>query len=116
MNLLHGIPPEVYTAYFRRTEGPGRPLETSFGATVCAEDPNWEDKKVRRLSEMAVHTLARNVLLSLTRFCKIHEIHGYLQVLYPQAEYQPVPKRQGSSALPRPTQHQGTDQVHRRED
>lgn len=61
MNLLHGIPPEVYNAYFKYS-GTGigaRPLEKVEGALVCAEDPFWEDSDVPRLSELAVRTLAK---------------------------------------------------------
>ena len=61
MNLLHGIPPEVYSAYFKYTVGGSgaRPLEKVNGAVVCAEDPFWEDSEVPRLSELAVKTLAK---------------------------------------------------------
>ena len=61
MNLLHGIPPEVYNAYFKSTvTGTGsRPLQKVDGAVVCAEDPFWEDSDVPRLSELAVKTLAK---------------------------------------------------------
>ena len=65
MNLLHGIPPEVYSAYFKYTGGVtgggagARPLEKVGGAVVCAEDPFWEDSDVPRLSELAVKTLAK---------------------------------------------------------
>jgi hypothetical protein len=57
MNLLHGIPPEVYSAYFRDTGG--RPAEKTLGAVVCAEDPHWEQRAVPRLSKLSVRTLAR---------------------------------------------------------
>ena len=57
MNLLHGIPPEVYSAYF--TANGARPHEKVNGAVVCAEDPFWEDSEVPRLSELAVKTLAK---------------------------------------------------------
>ena len=66
MNLLHGIPPEVYNAYFKSTvTGTGaRPLQKVDGAVVCAEDPFWEDSDVPRLSELAVKTLAKYVSLN----------------------------------------------------
>ena len=57
MHLLHGIPPQVYAAFFRHSAG--RPLEKAGGAVVCAEDPFWEDSDVARLAELAVRALAK---------------------------------------------------------
>ena len=57
MNLLHNIPPEVYHAFFKDTEG--APLDACAGVSVVAEDPNWDTSRVPLLSELCVAVLAR---------------------------------------------------------
>ena len=59
--LLHTLPPEIYSAYFKDPSSPGKgaPLAKAPGAVVCAEDPFWDTNPVPRLSRLCIRSLAR---------------------------------------------------------